>query len=115
MLLAVDSTDSRLGGCTTHAALAIWRRLSRFDVVGAPRLVRLNPNVPFKTRGNGALCLELGHGRGRRCRVACVDGTDLFAAEAIEEPTYDEAQEAFTVARRTIEELRAPGSDSGLL
>jgi tRNA(Ile2)-agmatinylcytidine synthase len=34
------------------------------DVIGLPRLVRLNPNVPWKTRGNAALGVRLGVGRG---------------------------------------------------
>jgi tRNA(Ile2)-agmatinylcytidine synthase len=28
-------------------------------VVGYPKLVRLNPNIPWKTRGNGAVCAKL--------------------------------------------------------
>jgi len=28
------------------------------ELIGFPRLIRLNPNVPFKTRGNGALSIE---------------------------------------------------------
>ncbi|MGA7924278.1 MAG: DUF1743 domain-containing protein [Thermoplasmata archaeon] len=36
------------------------------DLIGEPHLVRLNPNVPTKTRGNGALAVEFGHGLGRR-------------------------------------------------
>ncbi len=35
-----------------------------FDVIGEPRLVRLNPNVPSKTRGNAALVVRVAHGHG---------------------------------------------------
>ncbi len=35
------------------------------DLVGEPRLVRLNPNIPWKTRGNAALSARFGRGAGR--------------------------------------------------
>ncbi len=60
--LAFDDTDSRKGMCTTYLALELSRRLEtagRFTLQGLPSLVRLNPNVPWKTRGNGAVCLPL--------------------------------------------------------
>lgn len=58
--IAFDDTDSRLGRCTTHLGFRIAERLK---VMGAtfldnPLLVRLNPNIPWKTRGNGAVCLR---------------------------------------------------------
>jgi tRNA(Ile2)-agmatinylcytidine synthase len=58
-LLAIDDTDSQFGRCTTHLA---YRMISKLAADGCtfsayPRLVRLNPNVPFKTRGNAAVCL----------------------------------------------------------
>jgi tRNA(Ile2)-agmatinylcytidine synthase len=31
-------------------------------VIGYPRLVRLNPNIPWKTRGNGAISIKLENG-----------------------------------------------------
>ena len=59
--LAFDDTDSREGRCTTHlafkVALELARRGARF--VDFPLLIRLNPNIPWKTRGNGALCLRV--------------------------------------------------------
>ena len=38
----------------------LLRRLEKFNVhfIDYPGLIRLNPNVPWKTRGNGALCLR---------------------------------------------------------
>ena len=63
MFLALDDTDGPGGGCTTHTALALLEHLrQKFGLVlrGPPRLVRLNPNVPHKTRGNGAVAMELG-------------------------------------------------------
>ncbi len=59
-LLGMDDTDSRLGHCTTHLCYLLVDGLLRVGCsVGAyPRLVRLNPNIPFKTRGNAAVCIE---------------------------------------------------------
>ncbi|AKG91627.1 putative DNA-binding protein containing a Zn-ribbon domain [Geoglobus ahangari] len=55
--VGMDDTDSRKGMCTTYLAKVLMERLeeSGCRVIGLPRLIRLNPNVPFKTRGNGAV------------------------------------------------------------
>lgn len=58
LLIGVDDTDSRQGGCTTALAVPIIQLFPELAPEGAPRLVRLNPNVPWKTRGNGALALH---------------------------------------------------------
>jgi tRNA(Ile2)-agmatinylcytidine synthase len=63
-LLAFDDTDSPEGMCTTFLAALMLEELPEFDLLGLPRLVRLNPNIPWKTRGNAAICLPLGHGSG---------------------------------------------------
>ncbi len=64
--IGVDDTDSLRGMCTTFLATELIRELSsEYDLIGYPRLVRLNPNVPWKTRGNGAVCLRIGEGVGR--------------------------------------------------
>lgn len=64
--VGVDDTDSLHGMCTTFLATELVRDLTRdFDLIGYPRLVRLNPSIPWKTRGNGAVCLRVGKGRGR--------------------------------------------------
>ena len=57
--IGIDDTDSPKGMCTTYAAA---RALRAVEGLGAkafdyPWLVRLNPNCPYKTRGNAALCL----------------------------------------------------------
>lgn len=57
--LGLDSTDSPSGGCTTHTASKIIDALEKADkniqFIGYPKLVRLNPNIPIKTRGNAAI------------------------------------------------------------
>src|SRR5438445_1312890 len=59
-LVGIDDTDSSSGFCTTYLAFRVASQSadSSFRVFGYPRLVRLNPNVPFKTRGNAAVCVE---------------------------------------------------------
>lgn len=44
-------------------------------------MVRLNPNIPWKTRGNGALCLRLGRGGGKKSLAGQINGTSVFAFE----------------------------------
>lgn len=59
-LVGIDDTDSSKGSCTTYLAYRIAVDLRHILRVRAyPRLVRLNPNVPFKTRGNAAVCLPI--------------------------------------------------------
>ncbi|MCW4015696.1 MAG: tRNA(Ile)(2)-agmatinylcytidine synthase [Candidatus Bathyarchaeota archaeon] len=59
--IGFDDTDSPNGGCTTYIAALLVEKLSNMNVsfMDYPSLVRLNPNVPWKTRGNGALCLRI--------------------------------------------------------
>src|SRR5262245_31853751 len=58
--IGIDDTDSPSGGCTTYTMALISEELQRlgFEIDGYPCLVRLNPNVPLKTRGNAALALH---------------------------------------------------------
>ena len=60
MHIGLDDTDSTKGGCTTYLAALLVEKLEAFCVhfIDYPGLIRLNPNVPWKTRGNGALCLR---------------------------------------------------------
>jgi tRNA(Ile2)-agmatinylcytidine synthase len=60
MHIGFDDTDSTRQGCTTYVAALLVAELEKLKVrfLDYPRLVRLNPNVPWKTRGNGALCLS---------------------------------------------------------
>jgi tRNA(Ile2)-agmatinylcytidine synthase len=59
--VAFDDTDSRTDRCTTHLAFKVAEQLKKAGVklVDYPLLIRLNPNIPWKTRGNGAVCLRL--------------------------------------------------------
>jgi tRNA(Ile2)-agmatinylcytidine synthase len=59
--IGFDDTDSPNGGCTTYIAALLVEKLTKMNItfIDYPSLVRLNPNVPWKTRGNGALCLRI--------------------------------------------------------
>jgi tRNA(Ile2)-agmatinylcytidine synthase len=60
--IGFDDTDSYSGKCTTNLAFKITSKLmSETDSVfiDYPLLVRLNPNIPWKTRGNGGICLRI--------------------------------------------------------
>jgi len=59
--IGIDDTDSPRKGCTTYVAALLVEKLERLNAkfFDYPNLVRLNPNVPWKTRGNGALCLRI--------------------------------------------------------
>jgi len=94
-LLGMDDTDSRFGHCTTHLGYLVVSELARIGctIPAYPRLVRLNPNIPFKTRGNAAVCVEF---------------------EARSEPLRDEA---FRAAERLLEAEAdvANGANSALI
>lgn len=78
--IGVDDTDSLHGMCTTFLATEIVRDLTKtHDLIGYPRLVRMNPSIPWKTRGNGAVCLRVGRGHGRPSSVGEIDGRPVFS------------------------------------
>jgi tRNA(Ile2)-agmatinylcytidine synthase len=76
-LLAFDDTDSPDGMCTTYLATLVLEELRDFDLIGLPRLVRLNPNIPWKTRGNAAICLPMGRGIGRSKVCGSINGSSI--------------------------------------
>jgi tRNA(Ile2)-agmatinylcytidine synthase len=63
MHIGLDDTDSTRKGCTTYVTALLVEKLEMLGVtfLDYPNLIRLNPNVPWKTRGNGALCLRIRH------------------------------------------------------
>jgi tRNA(Ile2)-agmatinylcytidine synthase len=73
-LVAFDDTDSPDGMCTTYLAVLAAKSLGGYDLIGLPRLVRLNPNIPWKTRGNAAICLSVGRGAGPAEKCGEIDG-----------------------------------------
>jgi len=58
--IGFDDTDSLRGSCTTHlATLIIHEIFDQVSFLDFPNLIRLNPNIPYKTRGNGAVALRI--------------------------------------------------------
>jgi len=59
--IGLDDIDSVEGGCTTYVASRIVKELVTLDLTFSdyPNLIRLNPNIPWKTRGNGAVALRI--------------------------------------------------------
>jgi tRNA(Ile2)-agmatinylcytidine synthase len=111
--IAVDDTDSRTGNCTSYLMTEIIRKLRNIDIIGNPRLVRLNPAVPWKTRGNGALVLRAGKGTGAKKKIGTIGGKDSHCFASIAgEP---DAAELVDMIRPIIEENRSEGSDPGLV
>ena len=64
--IGIDDTDSRTSGCTTYTAALLFEELCcrGYKPADYPWLVRLNPNIPWKTRGNGALAIHLALEKG---------------------------------------------------
>jgi len=83
--VGIDDTDSKKGGCTTYIAAVLIRRLEQMGIrlIGFPRLIRLNPNCPYKTRGNAAIALKLD--------TSDLDLVRRLAIEVVEE--YSELEE----------------------
>jgi tRNA(Ile2)-agmatinylcytidine synthase len=73
--IGLDDTDSTRRGCTTYVAALLVEKLQKLGVnfIDYPNLIRLNPNVPWKTRGNGALCL----------RIVCDEDLAIQVKEAV--------------------------------
>ncbi|WP_321505437.1 tRNA(Ile)(2)-agmatinylcytidine synthase [uncultured Methanoregula sp.] len=84
MLIGIDDTDSPGGMCTTYLGAVLARRLILAHMrVREARLVRLNPNVTFKTRGNAAIVLDVDGDPEKAFALACniVDELADFACE----------------------------------
>ncbi|SMO37789.1 tRNA(Ile)(2)-agmatinylcytidine synthase [Halorubrum cibi] len=91
-IVAVDDTDSRdRGMCTTYVGVRLGERLEAAGArVTRHLLLRLNPAVKHKTRGNAAVALHVDE--------VDADGVD---ADGID------ADEAFRIAGETVREFAA--------
>ena len=118
MWIGFDDTDSLQGGCTTYVATEVIRKM-KYDLIGFPRLVRLNPNVPWKTRGNGAIALQVGRGGGKEIEIGEIDGRKIFCYsykkeeanademaeivdEVIKEYSMSDAQPSFVITKKKL-------------
>jgi len=83
MHIGLDDTDSTRKGCTTYVAALLVGKLQKLNVnfIDYPNLIRLNPNVPWKTRGNGALCLRIQYNENveQKIRETAIDTVEEHA------------------------------------
>jgi len=115
MYVAVDDTDSINGNCTTFLATEIILELCRdMDMIGHPRLVRLNPATPWKTRGNASLVMRFGRGRGKKVLTGNIAGKDIFCYEDAARYEHNES-EIISRIIPLIERYNEPYSDPGLI
>jgi tRNA(Ile2)-agmatinylcytidine synthase len=124
MLIGIDDTDSPQGMCTTYLGAVLARRLIRERMrVREARLIRLNPNVTFKTRGNAAIALDVTGDRDHAFTIACTAVEDLadFSCEntnpgvvVVDTPPdpafYTKAVTDFCQIEEAIELLEAAGA-----
>ncbi|ABE52696.1 tRNA(Ile)(2)-agmatinylcytidine synthase [Methanococcoides burtonii] len=60
MIISIDDTDSREGMCTTYLCALLMDELKEYgNIKGCPILIRLNPTIPYKTRGNASTAFEI--------------------------------------------------------
>ena len=112
MYVAIDDTDSREGMCTSYLLAKMIAEMP-YDLIGMPRLVRLNPAVPWKTRGNGALTMRVGVGGGEPRKIGEHDGEDVvFFPRLKKEVAADEVVDFFLPY---VKENQQPGSNPGFV
>ena len=98
MWVGLDDTDSREGGCTTYVGFLLSHEAGEF-LVQFPRLVRLNPNISYKTRGNGAISIQFSRKGSSPFRIGKFDGKWIMSN------ARNEGEDSF------IDELRAPAEN----
>lgn len=59
--IGLDDTDTSFGYCTTYVATLLIEEVikSGFEILDFPYLIRLNPYIPYKTRGNASVSFEI--------------------------------------------------------
>jgi tRNA(Ile2)-agmatinylcytidine synthase len=80
MIIGIDDTDSNEGMCTTYLGALLLEELQAYGTVETlPLLVRLNPTIPYKTRGNAAVALKLKTGYPEEVIIHVVSRIKEFA------------------------------------
>ncbi|MEM4258277.1 MAG: tRNA(Ile)(2)-agmatinylcytidine synthase [Candidatus Thermoplasmatota archaeon] len=101
--IGIDDTDSTLGGCTTFVARKIIEDLGeQYTLIGYPRLIRLNPNIPWKTRGNGALALHIGRSDERVLHIGEIEKKACFSSPS---GKYSLTSNDVTKIQKTVHEI----------
>jgi tRNA(Ile2)-agmatinylcytidine synthase len=125
MFLGMDDTDSPDGMCTTYLGAMFAENLRRAGyTIGEMRLVRLNPNVVWKTRGNAAVCLEIFGGTTEVIFAAACKLVETFAKFDCEDTNpgivvvderpdpayYYQALQRFCTIEETVQRLESIGA-----
>lgn len=96
-----------------------------YNIIGHPRLVRLNPNIPWKTRGNGAVSIQVEGGNQSKIRSIVEEAIKKYARMdddqtnpgfvLLEEPpsfeTYEKAVKEIVSIEETKQLLDSLGAD----
>ncbi len=101
VVLSFDDIDTLRGGCTTHFATKIINIfLSRgWKLEDFPRLVRLNPDIPWKTRGNAAISIVLSNEKIASIEdIAYLVQEEFVSYTSSNEPITGHSQPTFIVA-----------------
>jgi tRNA(Ile2)-agmatinylcytidine synthase len=89
------------------ARTVIQKIQTHYDLIGYPRLVRLNPNIPWKTRGNGALCLHIGRSsKTRKKNIGEIEREKIASSlSGKKELDMNESDNLVLLVKETVEEL----------
>ena len=104
--IGIDDTDSLVGMCTTYLAVELVRDLgvAGFGLVGPPRLVRLNPMIELKTRGNAAVSLRVAKGASGKRWCGEFEGREVTCARtSLGTPSGDELDEVESIVVRLLD------------
>ncbi len=104
-VIGLDDTDSRTsGGCTTSLAARLAEGIrTAGGTVARALLVRLNPAVPYKTRGNAALALHCDLAPGEALDLVA----DAVAAAETDDPRTNPGAVVAPVEPGAVPEARA--------
>lgn len=77
--IGIDDTDSIEGMCTTYLGALLAGELAKFSTVIESRLVRLNPNIEYKTRGNAGIALKIKTSKPKRAKKLVLETVEKYA------------------------------------
>jgi len=115
--VGIDDTDSKKGMCTTYVGAVTISRLRErgFSILGFPRLIRLNPGCPYKTRGNCSVAFSVNvpNSRVEEMKGIVVDAVDELAELEAKEtdpgiafyPGVEIPRKLREFSRRVVQEL----------
>jgi tRNA(Ile2)-agmatinylcytidine synthase len=96
------------------ARTIIQKITKKYEIIGYPRLVRLNPNIPWKTRGNGALCLRVGKLGGKiKRKIGKINNQDVFCSLTFtKELDENEQKHLAIIVKETVDTQACIGDEN---